>query len=108
VTTAATVEIEEIAGASTKPFDVAITRDGEAWDLTGATVSVIFRGPDGTEVTKAATITDAAAGEATYVTATTDLVPTKRRERWTRSWKVVQGGTNRRSLPIPFVLVAAP
>lgn len=101
-------QLEEIAGAATHAFDLRATFGGEAWDLTGATVNLIFRSPAGVEASKTATLTDAAAGEARYTTAITDLAPTARRERWTRCWRIRQGDVDERSLPIPFWLVRSP
>jgi hypothetical protein len=73
----------------THRFEHAAWADGEAWDLTGATVTLHFRRPDGTTFARTATITDAAAGEAEYTTLTTDLDTAG---WWARAWEVTQGG----------------
>lgn len=67
----------------------AILKDGAVWDLTGATVTIIFTPPSpAAAFTRTATITDAAAGVASYQCTTTDLNASG---AWARQWHVVQG-----------------
>lgn len=102
-------ELEEIAASATHPFDLAASYGGETWDLTGATVTILFRSPAGVQTEKTATILDAAAGLARYLTGTTDLVcEARRRERWTFCWRVRQSPIDERTLPVPFLLVSSP
>lgn len=91
--------------SSTWTFKLTATRDGVAWNLTGATVNFYLRKPDGTLLTKTATVTDAAGGIAEYTALTTDLDVSG---SWTRAWQVTSGATVLRSNPIPFVVAASP
>lgn len=82
-----------------------IKKNGVVWDLTGATVSVIFERPDETEFTRVATITDAANGLASYTNPAgeLDVIGT-----WTKCWQVVQGSISIRSLPETFLVKDSP
>ena len=78
-----------LTAGNTYKFTLTATKDGSVWDLTGASVALLLRKPDGTLVTKAATIDDAAAGTAHFTLAASDLdTPGV----WTRSWEVTDSG----------------
>jgi uncharacterized protein YfaS (alpha-2-macroglobulin family) len=80
---------EPITVGSTPTFEAAFTRDGAAWDLTGATVTFYLKKPDGTLLTRTPTITNAVGGIAAYQALTTDLDV---KGTWRNAWKVVGGG----------------
>lgn len=82
-----------------------LTKDGAVWDLTGATVQLLFKKPDATTVTKTATILSAAAGQVYYDSAAADL---DQAGNWTRSWKVTISSVVDYTLPVQFTVVAAP
>lgn len=73
------------------------------WDLTTATVTLIFVKPDGTLVTKTASITNGPKGLAQYTTTTTDLDTVG---DWQRYWRVIDGSVDLRSGPITFTVTA--
>ncbi len=76
---------------STRNFQLTVTKDGGAWDITGATVTVTFTPPASSGLpafTRTATVTNGPAGIAGYVTTTADItVP----GLWTREWNVTLG-----------------
>jgi hypothetical protein len=88
------------------PFEVHATLDtGLPWNLTGATVTLTFRRPDGTRFTRLATVTDGPGGVARYVSTTAELdVP----GYWCRQWTVTDAlGTTDNSAPVWFNVEAA-
>ena len=95
-----------------KPDGDSILKDGAIWDLTGATVSIIFERTDvgdelldGTSFTRTATVSNAAAGEAYYDCLTTDLDVAG---IWSRAWKVVQGSITITHEPVAFEVIDSP
>lgn len=54
-------------------IEVLRTDTGAAYDLTSATVSMVFQKPDGTSVTKSATAPTPANGKVEYTTVADDL-----------------------------------
>lgn len=78
-------------------------KDGAVYNLTGTTVSLLLIKPDGTVLTKAATLDDAANGVASYTTTTTDFDTAG---IWKRQWKVVDGSIVLRSAPVAFEVQA--
>ena len=101
----ATPVIDPLTIGSTYRFRLVAKKDGVTWDLTAATISLLFRKPDGTSLTGSATVTDGPGGVAEYVCSTTDLDIIG---GWRLSWKVVAGVIVQSSLPIPFSVQAAP
>lgn len=102
---------DHVPEATTYPFQHEATFGGAPWNLTGATVTVTFRNPLGTEITRTATVTDAVAGRVQYVTAITDLVrvlTTRPQERWSYAWRIRVGAYDEWSLPIYFYLYRTP
>jgi hypothetical protein len=77
-------------------------KDGVVWDITGATVTIIFTKPDGTQVTKSATLVTPGSGIAEYVTLTADFDVAG---TWYYKWRVVQGSVDLATEPIPFAVV---
>lgn len=103
--TTSTAIAEPVTIASTNRFRLEAKKDGVIWALTSATVTLLLRKPDGTGLVKTATVTDGPGGVAEYVSLTTDLDVIG---GWRRSWRVVDGAVDVRSLPIPFSVQAAP
>ena len=91
--------------ASTYRMKLVATKDGEVWDLTAATVTLLLRDPSGNATTKAASLLVAADGTAYYDTLTTDLDEVG---VWSRAWRVVQGSVDVTSVPTLFTVVRAP
>lgn len=90
---------------NTYDFRATITKDGAAWNLASATVTVEFKQPDGTTVSKSATVLSASAGTVSY-TNDADLLASS--GQWTRAWKVVDGSIVQKGLPIPFNVQESP
>lgn len=86
-------------------FEETITKNGAVWDLTGATVLIFFKRPDATTFSQAATIANAAAGQVTYDSLTTDL---NMAGDWTLSWKITLGGKVDYTEPRRFTVVSSP
>jgi hypothetical protein len=82
------------------------TEAGVAYDLTGATVTLLMRRPDGTEVSFAAEVSSpATAGIAVAEIDTDDL---DQEGVWGRAWRVVKGGDDRRGGPTKFLVTVSP
>lgn len=97
---------ESVTTGSTVTFySSPTTLDGVTWDITGATVTLYMRKPDGTLLTKTAAVTDGDAGVAEYTTSTTDLDVGG---PWELTWKVVLGGVTVLSPPQIQPVVKAP
>lgn len=67
------------------------TTDGELWDLTGATVTLIFRRPAGTYFERTATVVSVPLARVRYTSTTSDL---DAEGNWQRAWRVVQGAVD--------------
>lgn len=76
-----------VAAFSTKEFRQTISKNGAPWDLSAATVSWVARRPDGTYLTRAATIVAPASGVVSYVAADDELTPGV----WSYRWFVTDG-----------------
>lgn len=96
---------DALVTGSTYNWTLNAKKDGVIWSLSGATVTLLLRKPDGTSVTKSATVTDAAAGVAVYEGVTTDLDLIG---GWRRTWRVVQGVIDIKCNSISFSVQAAP
>jgi hypothetical protein len=99
---------EPLTVGSTYRFftDPPIEKDGAVWDLTSAVVTLLLKKPDGTVLTKAATVVaPATAGVAEYVSVASDLDIAG---NWSRSWKVTDGTVTQISHPKRFTVEAAP
>lgn len=70
-------------------FDTIFKADGTVINITGGTVSLYFRKPNGTILTRSGTITDGAAGVAEYETDGDDFTVDG---NWARRWTVTVGG----------------
>jgi hypothetical protein len=81
-------------------------KDGVAWNLANATVSLYLKDPQGVTRTPAvAQVTDPAGGVASYVSLVSDLdIP----GAWHRAWEVVDGPIHQKCLPIPFRVRESP
>lgn len=91
----------DITAASTYRHKLTATKDGSTWDLTGATITLYFRDPDGTVTAKSASLLVAASGTAYYDSSTTDVVT---EGRWHRAWRVVQGSIDITSFADSFMV----
>lgn len=87
------VEVAPTTG-STIRLEAVITRDGEVWDLTGATVTLYLIDPSGNKSSHSATIDSATDGEVHYTTSTSDL---DEEGEWGRQWRVQQSGSDNTS-----------
>ena len=90
---------------STYRMKLTASKDGSVWDLSSATVKLYLRKPDGTVLTKSATVSSPTAGVAHYDTLTTDLSVAG---SWSRSWEVTDGSVVQESAPIFFVVIDSP
>ena len=91
---------------ATYAFTLTATKDGTAWDLTGATVTLTLHKPDGTSLSKSATVTDGPNGKAAYTSVAADLDQTG---TWYRVWKVESGSVVQYSPnPISFAVFPSP
>lgn len=90
---------------STYRFRLTATRDGSVWDLSTATIVLYFKKPDGTILTKSASLISGPAGTAYFDCATTDLDTAG---LWSRSWKVTDGAVVVESEPILFLVIDSP
>jgi hypothetical protein len=97
--------VASLTSGSTYRFELTATKDGEVWDLTGATVTLRLRDPAGAAHVYEATLSEPTDGVAYYDNATDELEDLG---GWTRSWRVVQGAVDLTSLPISFTVVRAP
>jgi len=91
-----------ITVGSTRNFQLTATKDGAAWDLTGATVTLAFAPPAASGLppfTRPATVTDGPGGVAGYVSTPSDLTVTG---LWQREWAVADGGVSVSLGLIPF------
>ena len=86
-------------------FLATLTKDGTTWNLTGATVVLYFKRPDGTVFSVPAAILNGPAGQAYYNSAVGDL---NQVGGWTRSWGVTLGGVVDYTVPVQFFVIASP
>lgn len=87
--------------------DGGVLKDGSVWDLTGVTVTLIFRKPNGTTTTKSATVVSAAAGTVRYTDTTSTLDVAG---HWSRTWRFVDSSNSidLYSDPINFYVASSP
>jgi hypothetical protein len=90
---------------STYDFTLTASKDGSPWELSLAAVQLLLRKPDGTFVSKDATLINGPAGTAHYVNLTTDL---DLAGAWSRAWKITDGPVVQISEPISMKVVASP
>ena len=91
--------------STTPRFQLTALKDGVVWDLTLATVSLFLRKPDGTVLSKEATVNNALAGQARYDAVIDDL---DQAGLWTRSWRVTENFVVLESPPISFAVQDSP
>lgn len=77
-----------VVGDIGRRFRARFTLDGATWDLTNATVTLYLQKPDGSLLTKTATVSDPTGGVAEYVTISGDLSVAG---NWSATWKVADG-----------------
>lgn len=90
---------EPFTTGSTPSFRLVAKRDGEVWDITGATVMLYLTDPAGTEAEYSATLTTPTSGIADYQVATSVLNAVG---TWYRQWQVTQSGVVMWSKKRPF------
>jgi len=94
---------EPIVVGDTATFQLTARKDGAIWDISGATVSLRLRKPDGTVLTPLdASITDGPAGVARYTT-DTDLLDSV--GDWRRQWTVSKSGVVLSSQSVNFAVL---
>jgi hypothetical protein len=96
------VSTATVTDLGTYEFREALTKNGAPWDLTGAAVTWIARKPDGSYLSGAATIADAAGGVAKYVCPAADL---DQDGRWSYRWRVQQSGVDVTTLEADLLVV---
>ena len=84
-----TYSSQQIVVGNTTDFQLLAAKNGVAWDISGGTVTLYLKKPDGTLLTKGATLTSPTTGQADYICLTTDL---DQDGDWVKQWKVVAGG----------------
>jgi hypothetical protein len=94
-----------IVVGNTYLFQLTATIDGSIWNLSGATVRLFLRKPNGDEITRTATITNSSGGVASYTSLAGDLDTAG---IWKRAWEVDQGSIIQRSDVIQFTVDASP
>lgn len=88
-----------IVAGDTTTFELNATKRGVIWDISGGTVLLKLKKPDGTVLTPiAASIIDGVNGVAQYTTPTTTLITGD----WIRQWTVTKSGVTLSSRPIEF------
>lgn len=95
--------MDVLVSGNTYKFRLTASKDGVLWDITGATVKIGFKLPDGTTLVKTATITNAVGGVAEYTSLTTDIATPG---IWALSWEVTQGAITQEYIPTSFIVVA--
>lgn len=88
---------------NTHRFYLTAMKDGVIWDISTSTIYLYLIKPDGTILTKSATVISGPAGTAYYITLTTDLDVSG---DWLRQWRVVDGAIDVRSEILEFYVHA--
>jgi hypothetical protein len=96
-----------LVAGSTYRFKLAATKDGAAWDLSSATVTLYLQKPDGTLVTKTGTVYDGPNGLARFDSEAADLDPADVGV-WSRSWEITDGAVVQESQSIVFLVEDSP
>lgn len=92
--------IQNLVVGSTPDFTLYVKKDGTVWDITGATVSLYLRDPEGNwSDAYPATVSDGPAGLAHYQTDDTVLDASG---EWLRQWHITKSGITLRTEVIPF------
>ncbi len=94
-----------IVMGSTHHFKRTETKDSVAWDLSAATVAFRLKKPDGTLLSYAGTVLDAAAGIVSYIQSDAAVFDTE--GTWSRSWLITDGTIIDPTAPITFYVTAA-
>lgn len=81
-----------------------IRKDGDVWDLAGASVELRFKRPDLS--TLVVPITGILPDGNVYYDGTIGTL--NQLGQWTRSWRVLQGSIDIKSLPVRFLVEPAP
>lgn len=85
-------------------FRLTATKDGAAWDLTNATVTLYLKDPTGVVSMHTASVqSPATAGVAYYDNATSDLTLVG---DWQKAWSILDGTVVGRTEPEDFCVVA--
>lgn len=87
---------------NTHAFKLTAKKDGSVWDISGATVTLSLRKPDGTVLSAfTASITNGPGGLAQYQVANTVLDESG---DWARQWFISKSGVELRTKIIPFTV----
>lgn len=89
----------DVIVTDTTLFELNALRNGVVWDITGATVTLKFKKPDGTVLSVAPIVTDGPNGVAQYNAPTSVL---DARGDWIRQWTVTKSGVILSSRQIHF------
>lgn len=82
-------------------FIVFAQKNGVTWDITGGTVTLTLKKPNGTSLGPySATLDDPTAGEASYTVSDTSVINAA--GIWQLQWKIVVGSITMRSAIISF------
>jgi hypothetical protein len=93
---------QPIVVGNTHDFKLTAKKDGSVWDISGATITLYLRKPDGTVLSGfSASITNGPAGLAHYQVDNDDLDVAG---DWARQWKVVKSGVELKTKIIPFTV----
>ena len=88
---------------STYLFVLVATKDNAVWDISAATIQFLLRDPNGSIVTKTATITNGPAGLAQYSAVAADLpILDVGATTWARRWVITDGVVIQKSHWIVF------
>lgn len=86
----------------TADFTIHVKKDGAVWDISGATVTLTLRDPDGNTVGPfSATVSNGPGGIAHYQVADTVL---DQSGDWARQWKVEKSGVELKTRIINFTV----
>lgn len=93
---------QPIVVGNTHNFKLTAKKDGVIWDISGATITLSLRKPDGTILSPfSASITNGPLGLANYQVADTVLDTAG---DWARQWKVEKSGVELKTKIIPFTV----
>lgn len=93
--------VNTLTVGSTELFQLIATLDGNVWNITGGTVTLILADPNGNETSITASSVYDGGAQAPWMVLNTPGV-------WKRAWKVVAGGITQYSEPITFTVVSSP
>lgn len=94
---------EDVVAGGTYRFELKARKDGDAWDLTGATVTLFLYDPvSNTTAARSASLSATRSDVAYYDGSTSDVAAAG---DWERAWRVRQGTLDLTSRKIAFRVV---